>query len=68
MVRRKGFWIGRVFIMLEIADDGKWDWTSDVGEKHTDFANASIVRRPNEVPLVRLSLGPFQLLAARKQL
>jgi hypothetical protein len=51
--------LGRVFVGFDWAPDGKWDWTSDVGDKHSDYASIAVCRRGDYPPLYRVTLGPI---------
>jgi len=64
MIRRghkKTLWIGRLLVGFDWAEDGKWDWTSDRGDKHSDFASVARCVRGDNPPLYRLTLGPLAL-------
>lgn len=57
----KSFQIGRLQVSFAWAPDFKWDWTSDVGDRHTYFVSFGIVRRPTPVglfPFLYGTLGP----------
>jgi hypothetical protein len=54
-------WFGPVLVGVDWASDGKWDWTSDVGDKHTDFASVARCVREDNPPLWRVTLGPLSV-------
>jgi len=54
-------WIRNTLFGFDWASDGKWDWTSDVGDKHSDFASLSVCRRDGYPPVYRVTLGPICL-------
>jgi hypothetical protein len=58
-------WIGRTLVGLGWAPDGKWDWTSDVGDEHSDFVSIAVCRREGYPPLYRLTLGPLSISIVR---
>ena len=64
---RKGIWIGSTLVSLNVASDGKWDWTSNYGDRHTDFASIALVERPSEPVVLRMNVGPFMVLFARRR-
>ncbi len=57
-IKRKR-WFGSTLVGLDWADDGKWDWTSDKGDHHSDFASVAVCRREGYPPLYRVTLGPL---------
>lgn len=58
-------WFGRTLIGWAWADDWKWDWTSDRGDHHSDFASVAVCRRDGYPPLYRVTFGPISVSFVR---
>ncbi|HEY6462234.1 MAG TPA: hypothetical protein VIY73_18835 [Polyangiaceae bacterium] len=57
-------WLGRLLIGWDWADDGKWDWTSNRGDQHSDYASIAVCRRAGYPPLFRITIGPIAVTFA----
>lgn len=55
----KTVWVGPFLVGFDWASDWKWDWTSDIGDEHSDFAAVARVIRKDHPPLYRILLGPI---------
>jgi hypothetical protein len=53
------FHLGPAFVGFGWAEDYKWDWTSDIGDEHTDYVSVAVCRRPKHPALFRVTLGPL---------
>jgi hypothetical protein len=60
----KRMWFGNLLVGMDWASDWKWDWTSDTGDKHSDFAAVARCEREGFPTLYRVTLGPLCFMAA----
>lgn len=52
----------RLLALIDVADDGQWDWTADNGDTHRDLVALVVVRRKGMPPILRLTVGPLNFM------
>ncbi len=62
----KTAWIGRRLFGVQWAPDGKWDWTSNVGDRHSDYASVALCTS-GPMRFLRITLGPVALLVSSRR-